>query len=121
MTADEPTVRIEGAPGGITIVEAADYINNDAGQELADAARERFGSGPPVLLFDLAATRIINSIGVSILLELLEEVLDRGGAMAFCNASPTIARTFDIMGVTQYARIYPDRAAALEALTDRET
>jgi len=116
MTAEETTPRAKVVPGGITVVEAADYINNEAGQRLADVARSHFGPDRPVLLFDLSTTRIINSIGVSILLELLEDVLDREGTMAFCNVSPTIARTFDIMGVAQYARIFPDRAAALEAL-----
>ncbi len=116
MTAEKPTPRAEVVPGGITVVEATDYINNEAGQLLADAAKAHFGRERPVLLFDLSATRIINSIGVSILLELLEDILDRKGTMAFCNVSPTIARTFDIMGVAQYARIFPDRATALEAL-----
>ena len=85
-----------------------------------DAALELFRSGSSTLLFDLAGTRIINSIGVSILLEVLEEVLDRDGKMAFCTLSPTIAKTFEIMGLSHYAVIYPDRSEALAALAPHE-
>ncbi len=116
MTSEERAIRTEIVGDGVAVIEAGGYINNEAGQRLADTASAFFGKGRPVLLFDLGETRIINSIGVSILLELLEEVLDRDGTMAFCNVSPTIARTFDIMGVARYARIYPDRSSALEAL-----
>ncbi len=120
MTVEELRVRADTTEDGVTVIEAAGYINNEGGQRLADLALERFRAGSSTLLFDLAGTRIINSIGVSILLEVLEEVLDRGGKMAFCSLSPTIAKTFEIMGLSQYARLYPDRAAALSELRGHE-
>lgn len=120
MTTEELSVRTQALPEGVAVIEAAGYINNEGGQRLADAALELFRSGSSTLLFDLAGTRIINSIGVSILLEVLEEVLDRDGKMAFCTLSPTIAKTFEIMGLSHYAVIYPDRSEALAALAPHE-
>ena len=117
MTSNEFTAGTSATPEGIVIVEATDYINNEAGQRLAETARAAFGDGPPRVLLDLERTRIVNSIGVSILLELLEEILDRGGTMAFCNVSPAISKTFDIMGLARYAALYPDRTSALAAMT----
>lgn len=116
MSAEELNVTAHTTEDGIAVIEAAGYINNEGGQRLADLALEKFRSGSSTLLFDLGGTRIINSIGVSILLEVLEEVLDRGGRMAFCALSPTISKTFEIMGLSQYARLYPDRDAALSEL-----
>jgi anti-anti-sigma factor len=98
------------------VIGAAGYINNEGGQAIADAATDLIGQGAKTLLIDLEGTRIINSIGVSILLEILEKLLDEKGRLAFCNLTPTISKTFEIMGLVQYAAIYPDRDSAQAAL-----
>ncbi len=70
------------------------------------------GRGCGTLLIDLEGTRIINSIGVSILLEIMEKLIEESGRLAFCSLTPTISKTFEIMGLVQYATIYPDQQAA---------
>ncbi len=105
---------------GVGLIAAAGYINNEGGQAIADAASHLVGQGCSTLLIDLEGTRIINSIGVSILLEIMEKLLEeRGGRLAFCNLTPTIAKTFEIMGLVQYAAVYPDRATAWTELKGR--
>jgi anti-anti-sigma factor len=101
---------------GFGLISAAGYINNEGGQAIADAATELMGEGCKTLLIDLDGTRIINSIGVSILLEILEKLMDENGRLAFCNLTPTISKTFEIMGLVQYAAVYPDRDAACTAI-----
>ena len=101
---------------GFGLIAAAGYINNEGGQAIADAATELIDGGCETLLIDLDGTRIINSIGVSILLEIMEKLLEDKGRLAFCNLTPTISKTFEIMGLVQYATIYPDRDAAHAAL-----
>lgn len=103
---------------GLGLITAAGYINNEGGQAVADAAEDLVGKGCKSLLVDLEGTRIINSIGVSILLEIMEKLMDNDGVLAFCNLTPTIAKTFEIMGLDQYARVYPDRDAAVSAFGD---
>jgi anti-anti-sigma factor len=105
---------------GVGLIAAAGYINNEGGQAIADAAHELMGQGCSTLLLDLEGTRIINSIGVSILLEIMEKLLEeQRGRLTFCNLTPTIAKTFEIMGLVQYAAVYPDRAAAWAELQAR--
>jgi anti-anti-sigma factor len=101
---------------GYGLIAAAGYINNEGGQAIADAATELIDSGCGTLLIDLEGTRIINSIGVSILLEIMERLLEDKGQLAFCNLTPTISKTFEIMGLVQYATIYPDRDSARSSL-----
>ena len=101
---------------GYGLIAAAGYINNEGGQAIADAATELIDNGCDTLLIDLDGTRIINSIGVSILLEIMEKLLEDKGRLAFCNLTPTISKTFEIMGLVQYATVYPDRNAARDAL-----
>ncbi len=100
----------------VGLISATGYINNEGGQAIADAATGLMDQGCNTLLIDLEGTRIINSIGVSILLEILEKLMDEKGRLAFCNLTPTISKTFEIMGLVQYASVYPDREAARAAL-----
>jgi anti-anti-sigma factor len=97
---------------GVGLITAAGYINNEGGQAIADAAGDLMERGCGTLLIDLDGTRIINSIGVSILLEIMEKLIEESGRLAFCNLTPTISKTFEIMGLVQYATIYPDQQAA---------
>ncbi len=69
-----------------------------------------------MLLLNLAGTKIVNSIGISILIEIIEKMLEIEGKLAFCDLTPTIEKTFHIMGLAQYAAIYPDEAAAVDGL-----
>ena len=101
---------------GFGLIAAAGYINNEGGQAIADAATELIDGGCGTLLIDLDGTRIINSIGVSILLEIMEKLLEDKGTLAFCNLTPTISKTFEIMGLVQYATVYPDRDTARSEL-----
>ena len=112
MNDDQIKLSQEALGGGVALIAAAGYINNEGGQAIADAAADLLGQGNTKLLIDLDGTRIINSIGVSILLEIMEKLLERDGKLAFCNLTPTIAKTFEIMGLVQYAAIYPDRDTA---------
>ena len=41
------------------------------------------------------------------------EMIEIDGRLAFCNLTPTIEKTFHIMGLSQYAGIHPDCDAAL--------
>jgi len=106
---------------GYGLIAAAGYINNEGGQAIADAATELIDGGCGTLLIDLEGTRIINSIGVSILLEIMERLLEDKGQLAFCNLTPTISKTFEIMGLVQYATIFPDRDAARTTLIGETT
>ena len=92
------------------------YINNTGGEAIAKKFEEVFANGGRKFLFNLAHSKIINSIGVSILLEIMEKLLEEKGRLAFCNLTPTISKTFEIMGLVQYASIFPDRPTATAEL-----
>ena len=91
------------------------YINNQGGEEIARQAYAQLEAGARALILNLEKTRIVNSIGISILIEVLEKVMDRKGTLAFCSLTPTIDKTFRIMGLAQYAAIYPTLEEALKA------
>lgn len=103
--------------GDVAILSTDGYINNQGGEEIARQAYTQLESGARALVLNLEKTRIVNSIGISILIEVLEKVMDRKGKLAFCCLTPTIDKTFRIMGLAQYAAIYPTEADAVLAVS----
>jgi anti-anti-sigma factor len=98
---------------GFAVIYTEGYINNQGGEEIARAAYELVDGGYRRLLLNLTGTKIINSIGISILIEIIEKMLEVEGKLMFCALTPTIEKTFHIMGLAQYAAIYPDEESAV--------
>jgi anti-anti-sigma factor len=102
--------------GDVAIFSTDGYINNQGGEEIAREAYAELDKGARALVMNLEKTRIVNSIGISILIEVLERVMERKAVLAFCGLTPTIDKTFRIMGLAQYAAIYPTEEDALRAV-----
>jgi anti-anti-sigma factor len=102
--------------GDVAILSTDGYINNQGGEEIAREAYVELDKGARALVMNLEKTRIVNSIGISILIEVLERVMERKAVLAFCGLTPTIDKTFRIMGLAQYAAIYPTEEEALRAV-----
>ena len=102
--------------GDVAIFWTDGYINNQGGEEIAREAYSELEKGARALVMNLEKTRIVDSIGISILIEVLEKVMERKAVLAFCGLTPTIDKTFRIMGLAQYAAIYPSEDEALRAV-----
>jgi anti-anti-sigma factor len=103
---------------GLAVIYTEGYINNQGGEEIATASYGLIDSGYRSVLLNLAGTKIVNSIGISILIEIIEKMLEINGKLAFCNLTPTIEKTFQIMGLAQYAGIFPDEVSAVRTLNE---
>jgi anti-anti-sigma factor len=101
---------------GAAIMYTKGYINNVGGEEIANRAYELMDGGVRTLLLNLRETKIVNSIGISILIEIIEKMIDKGGKIAFCCLTPVIHKTFQIMGLANYASIFTDEDAAVKEL-----
>ncbi|MDH3253638.1 MAG: STAS domain-containing protein [Acidobacteriota bacterium] len=102
---------------GLAVIYTEGYINNQGGEEIARVAYEQIDAGEKALVLNLQGTKIVNSIGISILIEIIEKMLEIDGTLSFCCLTPTIEKTFHIMGLSQYAKIFPDEASAITELT----
>jgi anti-anti-sigma factor len=98
---------------GLAVIYTEGYINNQGGEEIAKVSYELLDQGYKVLLLNLAGTKIVNSIGISILIEIIEKMIEINGKLGFCCLTPTIEKTFHIMGLAQYAPIFADEPAAV--------
>ena len=112
---EELRVSVERRPAG-AILYTKGYINNVGGEEIANRAYELMDDGVRTLLLNLKETKIVNSIGISILIEIIEKMMDKGGKIAFCSLTPVIHKTFQIMGLANYATIFESEDAAMKEL-----
>jgi anti-anti-sigma factor len=113
---DELRVALErrGATGAILYTKG--YINNVGGEEIANRAYELMDDNVRSLLLNLRETKIVNSIGISILIEIIEKMIDKGGKIGFCCLTPVIHKTFQIMGLANYAAIFADEESAVKEM-----
>lgn len=87
----------------LLIIETDGYINNQGGEKIAAEAYKHIDQGIKKVLLDLDKSKIVNSIGISILIEIIEKLDDIDGKLFFTNLDPTVEKTFNIMGLFQFA------------------
>jgi anti-anti-sigma factor len=113
--ADELRVAVDRRQNG-AILYTKGYINNVGGEEIANRAYELMDQGVKTVLLNLRETKIVNSIGISILIEIIEKMMEKGGVIAFCCLTPVILKTFHIMGLANYAKIFTNEEDAVKEL-----
>lgn len=52
---------------------------------------------------DFGKSKVVNSIGISCLSDIIEKINQNNHKLIFTNLEPTIAKTFNIMKIFQYA------------------
>ena len=106
------TIRVSSLPPTVAyrlaVIRTEGNINNQA-QEIARVAYLLVDEQLKILLLNLSGTKIVNSIGISILIEIIEKMIEIDGKLAFRCLTPTIEKTFHIMGLAQYAVDLPRR------------
>ena len=98
------------------VIETSGYLNDALGEQLAEKAQELIQGGYTQLVINLEQTTLINSIGISILIEIIEALTEREGTLNFCGLSATQERTFRMMAIAKYAGISPDEESAIANL-----
>ena len=101
----------------VAVVETPDYINSDGGESISQACNSLISEEVSGIVLNLQSCSIANSVGISFLIEVLENLREKGGKLAFCCVTPTISRTFQIMGLLQTATVHDSEDDALQALS----
>ena len=100
----------------IVIIETNGYLNNVGGEAVSAVVYEKMTQGQTKFLINMAGTKIVNSIGVSILIEIIEKLQEVNGKIGYYNLAPIVAKTFNIMGLTKYSTVYETEEAAVNEL-----
>jgi anti-anti-sigma factor len=97
----------------VGFIKTHGYINNVGGESIVNEFNKLSSDGAKNIVLNLADTKVVNSIGISFLIEIIEKLNDNGGKLVFTNLDPTIEKTFTIMGLFHFAeKADSDEAAA---------
>ena len=102
---------------GIVIISTYGYFNNLAGDAVLAACVEKLEDNKVKFLIDMADSKVVNSIGVSILIEIIEKLQNVDGSLSFCNLAPIVDKTFNIMGISKYCNIYASSDEAIKGIS----
>lgn len=83
------------------VIKTEGYINNGGGEKIV----QEFSKHNDVnkLILNLENSKVVNSMGISHLIEVIEKLTQANGKLIFTNLDPTIEKTFTIMGLFQFA------------------
>jgi anti-anti-sigma factor len=95
------------------IINTSGYINNTGGEKIV----QEFNKHNDVnrLILNLEKSNVVNSIGISHLIEIIEILNDRNGKLIFTNMDPIVEKTFTIMGLFKFA----DKADSVESALEK--
>ena len=98
------------------VMKTFGYINNIGGQKIVEEFDKLRVNDTNNFVLNLAETKIVNSIGISYLIEVIEKLNNTQGKLIFTNLDATIEKTFTIMGLFQFAEKANDVDSALNLI-----
>jgi len=103
---------------GYALLRTDGYINNPGGEKIARECYKLMDEGFKHFILAFEKSKVINSIGISILIEIIEKVLEIKGSLSFTGLTSTIAKTFKIMGLTEYAKVFDSEEEAIKTVSE---
>jgi len=91
--------------GEIATVFAGDYLNKISGEKIERECRRRIEAGCKTLVVNFRETEIVNSIGVSILLGVIDAASEAETAVVFSEVSKDTSQLFEMLGLTNHVTL----------------
>lgn len=92
------------------------YINDIEGEKLEDMCEVFLGKGLKKFVIDFSDTEIINSIGISILIGIIERIRCAGGTILFSGLKKVNLDIFRIVGLTNVIQVHPTEVEAVDEM-----
>ena len=101
---------------GAAILYPGPYLNQLRGESIERRCRDLLAGGVRRIVINFAETELINSIGVSILLGVIEAVNEARGTLVLSNLAPSNRELFEMLGLLAHVRVESSEDAALANL-----
>lgn len=99
----------------VLIIRTKGYLNDLGAEQVDTICSEHLEKDIKRIVINLEYSPLINSIGISILIGVIEAIEDAEGALAFSNLTPTNRKTFEMMGLLQFAKAFDSEQEAVAA------
>ena len=100
------TITIPAQTAGDTAtVFAGDYLNKLSGETIERECKKRLEAGAKRLVVNFSETEIVNSIGVSILLGVIDAAQTAGAEIVFSDVKEETVELFEMLGLTNHVSL----------------
>jgi anti-anti-sigma factor len=106
--------------GTTAVVYASDYLNKLSGEKIERECRRQLNEGCRALVIDFSDTKLVNSIGISILLGIIDVAEKSGARIAFSEVNNQTVELFEMLGLTRHVVLAKDEREAVNNLSHCE-
>src|SRR5438128_6729495 len=103
--------------GTTAVIYASDYLNKLSGERIERECKRQLDSGCRALVIDFRDTELVNSIGVSILLGVIDVAEKNGARVVFSDVNNQTAELFEMLGLTRHGTLAKHEREALALIT----
>ena len=103
--------------GDTAIIYASDYLNKLSGERIERECKRQLESGCRALVISFRDTELVNSIGVSILMGVIDASEKNHARVIFSDVNGQTADLFEMLGLTRHVSVAKDEAEALALIT----
>lgn len=91
--------------GEVAIIFAGDYLNKLSGETIERECKRQIEAGAKKLILNFAETEVVNSIGISILLGIIDAASESGTEVVFSDVKEEAKELFEMLGLTNHVSI----------------
>lgn len=102
--------------GSTAVIYASDYLNKLTGERIERECKKQLDLGCRALIINFSDTELINSIGVSILMGIIDIAEKNDAELVFSDVNSQTAELFEMLGLTRHVAIVTDEEEALALL-----
>jgi len=103
--------------GDTAIIYASDYLNKLSGERIERECKRQLESGCRALVINFRDTELVNSIGVSILMGVIDASERNNARLIFSDVNGQTANLFELLGLTRHVSVAKDETEALSLIT----
>src|ERR1041385_8523546 len=107
--------------GEAAIIYASDYLNKLSGERIERECKRRLESGCRTLIINFRDTELVNSIGVSILVGVIDAAEQSTARVIFSDVNNHSANLFEMLGLTRHVSIASNEEEALSWAKPEQT
>lgn len=97
----------------VTVVYPAGYIDFEAKDKMIPTFQELLDGNARKILINFKNVKKINSMGISVILEIIDEANEKNAIIRYSNLSRMNVKLFKMIGLAEYGEIYQSEEEAL--------
>jgi anti-anti-sigma factor len=117
MSAKHVITRVEN---GAAVIYPGIYLNQLRGESIENNCHGLLAEGIKKIIIDVKDTELVNSIGISLLLGVIDAVGEAGGFLILSSLNESNRELFEMLGLLSYVRVEQDEESALHTLCQVE-